>query len=287
MAEEEWDCLSKWSNGARTSVGACVLIVSRFICPGLGLQVFQGDFIKIISPNNASIVTNWLWSSGNVGVEVVGYHMAALTIDYKFFGRMRMQALGFFMGFILFLIPVIMYQTLVKPGNIGIFQFLYFFSSFWNQFGPNCTTFLLAAEVYPASVRSTGHGISAAVGKLGALVPTVLYNYLSASQTRFWVVCWFGLIGFVLTLMSVPDTTGLDLREQERRWKYIREGQATEYHGIAVHPRYLSFFAARILRLGRQYSPQEDDQEERLQTLTAHSNGGTAAYSNGTSDNAA
>lgn len=28
-----------------------------------------------------------------------------------------------------------------------------FFSSFWNQFGPNCTTFLVAAEVYPTDAR--------------------------------------------------------------------------------------------------------------------------------------
>jgi len=27
-----------------------------------------------------------------------------------------------------------------------VFQFIYFFSSFWNQFGPNCTTFLVAGE---------------------------------------------------------------------------------------------------------------------------------------------
>ena len=29
-------------------------------------------------------------------------------------------------------------------GGIHTFQFIYFFSSFWGQFGPNCTTFLLA-----------------------------------------------------------------------------------------------------------------------------------------------
>jgi hypothetical protein len=37
------------------------------------------------------------------------------------------------------------------------------------QFGPNCTTFLLAGELYPTDVRTTAHGISAGVAKLGAL----------------------------------------------------------------------------------------------------------------------
>lgn len=63
-------------------------------------------------------------------------------------------------------------------------------SSFFNQFGPNCTTFLVAAEVFPASIRSTAHGFSAATGKLGALAPTILYNYIIDNQTKFWVVPW-------------------------------------------------------------------------------------------------
>jgi hypothetical protein len=37
------------------------------------------------------------------------------------------------------------------------------------QFGPNCTTFLLAGELYPTDVRTTAHGMSAGVAKLGAL----------------------------------------------------------------------------------------------------------------------
>lgn len=66
---------------------------------------------------------------------------------------------------------------------------MYFLSSFFNQFGPNTTTFLVAAEVYPASIRATAHGFSAAIGKSGALAPTILYNYIG-NQTRFWVVPW-------------------------------------------------------------------------------------------------
>ena len=38
--------------------------------------------------------------------------------------------------------------THLHAGGIGTFQFIYFFSSFWGQFGPNCTTFLLAGNNY-------------------------------------------------------------------------------------------------------------------------------------------
>jgi len=231
-----------------------------------GNKIFQGNFIKVITPK-ASVTTNWLWTMCNVGVELAGYYAAALTIDWKFFGRVRMQALGFLFDFVLFLIPACIYNTLLEPKNIGIFQFIYFFSTFWNQFGPNCTTFLLAAEVYPASVRATGHGISAATGKLGALAPTILYNYVLSSHKRFWIVTWLGLAGFVLTILFVPDTTSLDLREQERRWKYIREGRADEYHGIAIHPRHLSMWEYAVLGLHKNYNPSLDDREDRLAVL--------------------
>jgi len=64
-----------------------------------------------------------------------------------------------------------------------------------------------AAEVYPSSVRCKAHGMSAAVGKLGALTPTILFNYIS-DRTKFWVVCWAGMLGFLVTLIFVPDATG-------------------------------------------------------------------------------
>ena len=44
-----------------------------------------------------------------------------------------------------------------------------------------------AAEVYPSSVRSSAHGMSAAVGKVGALIPTVVFNYIS-NPAKFWLV---------------------------------------------------------------------------------------------------
>lgn len=61
-----------------------------------------------------------------------------------------MQATGFLADFILFLLPAVLWDQLTgsKRGT-KIFQFIYFFSSFWNQFGPNCTTFLVAGA-YPA-----------------------------------------------------------------------------------------------------------------------------------------
>jgi hypothetical protein len=177
-----------------------------------------------------------------------------------------MQAVGFLISFILFIIAASIFPTLDKKGpGSHAFEFIYFFSSFWIQFGPNSTTFLLAAEVYPSPVRATAHGLSAAVGKLGALAATVLYNYIG-SRAKFWVVSWFGLVGFILTVLFIPDTTGLDLREQERYWQFVRQGRQDEYHGIAIHSRHLSWYERVVLKRHKNYDPKLDS-EAKLKEL--------------------
>lgn len=61
----------------------------------------------------------------------------------------------------------------------------------------------------------------------------------------------------LLTYIFLPDTTGLDLREQERRWQYLRAGRGHEYHGVAIHPKHLSVWE-RICGVGKGYNPDLD-----------------------------
>jgi hypothetical protein len=190
-------------------------------------------------------------------------------------GRKRMQQLGFLMDFVLFIVPAFHYHYYAfDKAHIPAFQAMYFLSSFFNQFGPNSTTFLVAAEVYPTAVRASAHGFSAAIGKLGALTAAVMYNYIS-TQEKFYVVPWFGLAGMLITALFLPDTTGLDLKEAERRFHYIRIGREQDYHGIAVHPHHLSLWE-RFRGAGKYYDPQldyqlkiEDLREEWMEKMTS------------------
>ncbi|TPX08800.1 uncharacterized protein E0L32_009740 [Thyridium curvatum] len=221
-----------------------------------GNKLFQGQFINVISSNPKSVMVTWLWNLCNVLVSLVGYYLASFLIDHKLYGRKMMQQVGFGMCFIMFVIPAFKYEYYTSPAGIHGFQTMYFLSSFFNQFGPNAVTFLVAGEVFPTAVRASAHGFSACIGKAGALLASILYNYID-TQTRFYVVPWFGLAGMLLTLIFLPDTTGLDLKEQERRWQYIREGRAEEYHGIAVHPQHLSLWE-RLRGVGKSYDPEAD-----------------------------
>jgi PHS family inorganic phosphate transporter-like MFS transporter len=55
------------------------------------------------------------------------------------------------------------------PGQHA-FIFLYCLANFFQNFGPNTTTFIIPGEAFPTRYRSTAYGISAACGKLGAIV---------------------------------------------------------------------------------------------------------------------
>ncbi|CAI9775978.1 unnamed protein product [Fraxinus pennsylvanica] len=68
-----------------------------------------------------------------------------------------------------------------KENRIG-FVVIYSLTFFFSNFGPNATTFVVPAEIFPARLRSTCHGISAAAGKAGAIVGA--FGFLYASQPK-------------------------------------------------------------------------------------------------------
>lgn len=221
-----------------------------------GNKLFQSEFIDVLLPDNKSVVVGWLYNLLNVGVSLCGYYLASFLIDNKLYGRKWMQIIGFLLCFILFVVPAFNYKYYTSTSGIHAFQAMYFLSSFFNQFGPNSVTFLVAAEVFPTPVRATAHGFSAACGKLGALLAAVAYNYMT-SQQKFYFVPWFGLAGALVTFLFLPDTTGLDLKEQERRWAFIRAGRENEYHGVAIHPKHLSLWE-NFRGVGKNYDADLD-----------------------------
>ena len=114
-----------------------------------GNKLFQSTFIAALYPT-ASPFVRMQWTVLNSAISLCGYWVAAALVDKPWYGRRRMQSFGFLMMFLLFLACGAAYGPLTasKAGYMG-FQALYFLSSFFNQFGPNCTTWLVAAEVFP------------------------------------------------------------------------------------------------------------------------------------------
>ena len=101
--------------------------------------------------------------------------------------------------------------------NIAPFLILYGISYFFTEFGPNMTTFIYPAELFPTEVRTTGHGISAGAGKLGAFIGAFLFPDLLASHLglrgAMWIAGIVAIAGLILTFFSLPETRGKSLEE--------------------------------------------------------------------------
>ncbi|CAL8460494.1 g23 [Coccomyxa elongata] len=227
-----------------------------------GNKLFQGVFIKIINPH-ASLVEVLELTLINSVVGYVGYILAAFVIDLKGVGRMRLQSFGFFMNMLMFLICAAAYPQLTEPANINGFRAIYYLSSFFQQFGPNCTTWLISAELVPTEVRSMAHGWAAAVGKVGALIAGATLELVS-NRNKFWISAATGLSGIIFTVLFVPDISFLDLKELDRYWLKCLAGDAKSYHGEAVNPKFLSPWE-RLCGVGKAYDPNADKSDLKLE----------------------
>jgi MFS transporter, PHS family, inorganic phosphate transporter len=115
---------------------------------------------------------------------VPGYILAFMTMDR--IGHRRLQVIGFaVMGGSFLLLGLVPTLTTV----VGPFLVIYGISYFFSEFGPNTTTFVMPAEIFPVSVRTTGHGLSAGIAKLGAFAGVYLFPIFKSD---------FGLRGSML-----------------------------------------------------------------------------------------
>jgi PHS family inorganic phosphate transporter-like MFS transporter len=151
-----------------------------------------------------------------------GYWTAILTIDTL--GRKSLQFFGFILLTIVFAVIGFSWSHLSEGSLLA----LYIIAQFFFNWGPNTTTFIIPGECFPTRYRSTGHGLSAAMGKIGAIVAQVISIPLLARDqhdctggggcTSPWldrlmqIFALFMLAGTFVTLL-VPETKGWTLEE--------------------------------------------------------------------------
>lgn len=134
---------------------------------------------------------------------VPGYLLALLFMDR--IGHRRLQLIGFpLMGAAFLLIGILPGVTSAIAPFLVLFGISYFFA----EFGPNTTTFVLSAEVFPTAARTTGHGISAGVAKFGAFLGVYLFPQMTATFGITGALIFsavMALAGTLLTLL-IPET---------------------------------------------------------------------------------
>jgi len=128
--------------------------------------------------------------------------------------------MGFVILTILFATMGFGYARLTStPAAVKGFVVLYCFANFFQNFGPNTTTLVIPGEVFPTRYRSTAHGISAASGKLGAIVAQVGFaRMVNIGGTGKFIkhileiFAFFMLTGIFSTLL-LPETKQKTLEE--------------------------------------------------------------------------
>ncbi|PIA45373.1 hypothetical protein AQUCO_01700724v1 [Aquilegia coerulea] len=157
---------------------------------------------------------------------VPGYWFTVALIDH--IGRFVIQLMGFFfMTVFMFALAIPYHHWTLKENRIG-FVVMYALTFFFANFGPNSTTFIVPAEIFPARLRSTCHGISAAAGKAGAIIGAFGFLYAAQSQDKSKTdegyppgigiknsLILLGVINFLGMLFTflVPESKGRSLEE--------------------------------------------------------------------------
>jgi MFS transporter, PHS family, inorganic phosphate transporter len=175
-----------------------------------GNTISTPQILSLISPTASTMTKIALQLAIFVVAAVPGYLLAIARLDK--IGHRRLQLLGFAMMGLCFLIIAAVpgLTTMVVP-----FLLVYGVSYFFTEFGPNMTTFVMPSEIYPVSMRATGHGISAGVGKLGAFIGVFLFPILQTSlglRGTLLLTAGVSVLGFALTLV-LPEPAGRSLED--------------------------------------------------------------------------
>lgn len=183
--------------------------------------------LKDVTPHASLIASTALTLLIFAVAAVPGYILAFMTMDR--IGHKRLQLIGFFfMGLAFLLIGVI-------PGitkAIIPFLILYGLSYFFAEFGPNTTTFVLSAELFPVNLRTTGHGVSAGIAKVGAFIGVFLFPIIQSAlglSGTLTITFVFAIVGLLLTLV-LPEPAGKSLEEVSNEDQYAAPVMAVAGH---------------------------------------------------------
>lgn len=207
---------SKWEN-LKVLIGTSwswfALDIAFF---GLGLNnaiIFQA--IGVGSPDNVYeslkdvCVANIIAAIAGL---IPGFYATMFLIDS--WGRKPIQFMGFSILTVLFLILGLAYKAMqATSGGQKAFLFLYCVANFFQNFGPNTTTFIVPGGAFPTRYRST------ASGKLGAIIAQVSFAYMRNIGGRnafvghiLEIFALFMLTGVVSTFL-IPETKNRTLED--------------------------------------------------------------------------
>jgi PHS family inorganic phosphate transporter-like MFS transporter len=182
-----------------------------------GTGIFSGPITSQILPTS-SLAGKIVIAGIPFMVGFFGYFTSVGLMDRA--GRKTLQIAGFIgMAVLYFAVASLMLTKGTKitgfllPSTLMLA--LYALTYFFIDMGPNTTTFVVPAEIYPVKYRTTGHGISAASGKIGAAITTFFFVDLLASVGLREVLFLLAGVSVVGALLSIflKETKHLSLED--------------------------------------------------------------------------
>lgn len=153
--------------------------------------------------------------------------------------RVSLQKYGFLGLAALFIILGVIFLTIQQEGAAVIV--LYIICQTLFNFGPNATTYIIPAELFPTRYRATCHGLSAGAGKLGSILVQIFGAYYRTGSNspgvretkRYGVILivfsGIMILGSLVTHFMVPD-----VQEKRKGWKSNWGGRTKRLEELAV-----------------------------------------------------
>jgi len=200
-----------------------VLAIFPWFCMDVatyGIGLFTPTILAVITyDNEANFILRDLASTRVAAYLdiflILGFLLNIFLVEK--WGRIRLQITGF-AGMALGLLILAM-ASATKSGGIAslylVIPGFVLFNMLMNM-GPNATTFILPAELFPTSMRASVHGIATSAAKLGAAVGIFLLPILQSSAgipVTLTVVAAVAVLGLLITAVFWVSTTGRSLEE--------------------------------------------------------------------------
>ncbi len=187
-----------------------------------GIGIFTPTILSAMAfaGHGSLIHTDILSTQGAIFLDlflVIGFALNIAFIEK--IGRIRLQLIGF--GGMTVAMTVLAFCG-VPQGAAGILTVVIFFGfALFNlsvNIGPNATTWILPTEVFPTSLRASGHGLASASGKFGAalgifLLPVI--EQLWGLGITLGMIAVASFLGIVVTWILGHETAGKSLEEAD------------------------------------------------------------------------
>jgi hypothetical protein len=135
--------------------------------------------------------------------EFLGVTLAILFINHG--GRVKTQAIGYFVGAVAVLVMALDFNS-----KDLVFWFALIARA--SAMGGSCATWVHTPELFPTSMRASGHSLCNVAARLAAFcAPYVVFSSLSNFTVAF-ILCLFNVAAGLAACM-LPETAGMSLEE--------------------------------------------------------------------------